>query len=103
VLIERPDAERLTRLPRLGIQVFRRQERHLDPVDPQTLRVQQPPPDMEAPEFVVGVDRVTLRIELKRIAPIPVVDPDDVVDEFLARLAPALRLLWGPAYGRRLS
>jgi hypothetical protein len=48
---------------------------------------------------VVGVDRVTLRIELKRIAPIPVVDPDDVVDEFLARLAPALRLLGVLGFG----
>jgi hypothetical protein len=73
-------------------QIERRQQSDLDAVGLETRRPQHSPLYLQVPEFMVGIDRITLRIERERVAPIPVLDFDDVVDEllFLGRRPPAL-------------
>jgi hypothetical protein len=44
--------------------------------------------------LVVRIERIPHRVERQPVAEIPVVDLDDVVDEFLRRLAPPRRFSW---------
>ena len=57
--------------------------------------MQQTSPDLQVPEFVVGIDRAAVGVERQRVAPAPILDRQDVVDEFLAQLATPALLLRG--------
>jgi hypothetical protein len=69
------DASALDRMARADsvsnvIAITMMEERQRDPVRPQPLRMQQPAMDLEMAEFVIGIDRLPIRVETKRVPPI---------------------------------
>jgi len=90
-----PHAAWLPLFPCLRQQIVGRQQRDLNRVGLDASGMQQTSPDLQVPEFVVGIDRAAVGVERQRVAPAPILDRHDVVDEFLAQLATPALLLRG--------